>query len=236
MAINRIELKDFLVFKREFATEFCSGVNVLIGENGTGKTTLLKLLYAGTNIAENENWGGLSLYEIGDYFNIKLTKKVFADFAHYPDGSYGSDVSIYDAKITMETAEEVEFKTDEAYYEKLTSYVPEVRISKCGKSAVYIPVMEMLSISKGLLALYHDRDISFPKTEIDIIAKAEKGATKEITNNALQSMSIIAKCIGGEVIFDGKTFFIKKDDGTQIPFSLEASGFKKLGLLWEIAS
>ena len=44
MAINRVEIKDFLVFKDEFALDFCSGVNVIIGGNGTGKTTLLKCL------------------------------------------------------------------------------------------------------------------------------------------------------------------------------------------------
>ena len=45
MAIQRVEIKDFLVFKGEFATDFSEGVNVLIGENATGKTTLLKCLY-----------------------------------------------------------------------------------------------------------------------------------------------------------------------------------------------
>jgi AAA15 family ATPase/GTPase len=45
MAINRVEIKDFLVFKGEFTAEFCPGVNVLIGGNGTGKTTLLRYLY-----------------------------------------------------------------------------------------------------------------------------------------------------------------------------------------------
>jgi len=45
MAINRVEIKDFLVFKGEFAADFCPGINVFIGGNGTGKTTLLKSLY-----------------------------------------------------------------------------------------------------------------------------------------------------------------------------------------------
>ncbi|MDR0811301.1 MAG: AAA family ATPase [Paludibacter sp.] len=44
MAINKVEIKDFLVFKGNFTAEFCSGVNVLIGGNGTGKTTILKCL------------------------------------------------------------------------------------------------------------------------------------------------------------------------------------------------
>jgi ATPase involved in DNA repair len=37
MAINRIEIKDFLVFKGEFAANFCPGVNVLIGATVRGK-------------------------------------------------------------------------------------------------------------------------------------------------------------------------------------------------------
>jgi AAA15 family ATPase/GTPase len=43
--ISRVEIKDFLAFKGEFAADFCPGVNVLIGGNGTGKTTLLKAIY-----------------------------------------------------------------------------------------------------------------------------------------------------------------------------------------------
>jgi len=45
MAINRVEIKNFLVFKGEFAADFCPGINVIIGGNATGKTTLLKCLY-----------------------------------------------------------------------------------------------------------------------------------------------------------------------------------------------
>jgi len=31
MAINRVKIKDFLVFKGEFSVDFCNGINVLIG-------------------------------------------------------------------------------------------------------------------------------------------------------------------------------------------------------------
>ncbi|MDR1194232.1 MAG: AAA family ATPase [Peptococcaceae bacterium] len=52
MTINRVEIKDFLVFRGEFSADFCPGVNVLIGGNGTGKTTLMKAMYG---ICENSN-------------------------------------------------------------------------------------------------------------------------------------------------------------------------------------
>ncbi|MDR2706704.1 MAG: AAA family ATPase [Planctomycetaceae bacterium] len=61
MAINRVEVRDFLVFKGEFTAEFCSGVNVFIGGNGTGKTTLLRLLYKYKNVGiSTDNSSGLS--------------------------------------------------------------------------------------------------------------------------------------------------------------------------------
>ena len=35
-----------MVFYESFRLDFCDGINVLIGENGVGKTTVLKMLYA----------------------------------------------------------------------------------------------------------------------------------------------------------------------------------------------
>jgi energy-coupling factor transporter ATP-binding protein EcfA2 len=46
MAISHVEIKDFMVFRGEFVADFCPGVNVIIGGNSTGKTTLLKVMYA----------------------------------------------------------------------------------------------------------------------------------------------------------------------------------------------
>ena len=48
MPISRLELTDFTVFKTAQFT-FSPGINVLIGENGTGKSHVLKALYATTS-------------------------------------------------------------------------------------------------------------------------------------------------------------------------------------------
>jgi AAA15 family ATPase/GTPase len=45
MPINHVETKGYLVFKDVFTADFCPSVNVFIGGNGTGKTTLLKGMY-----------------------------------------------------------------------------------------------------------------------------------------------------------------------------------------------
>lgn len=49
--INNTEYADSIVKKGDtisdgFHLNFCDGINVLIGENGVGKTTILKMIYA----------------------------------------------------------------------------------------------------------------------------------------------------------------------------------------------
>ena len=45
MAVKRIQLDNFTVFE-EADIDFNPGINVLIGENGMGKTHVMKLLYS----------------------------------------------------------------------------------------------------------------------------------------------------------------------------------------------
>ena len=48
MAISSVEVNNFLVFRGAFSVDFCPGVNVIIGGNGTGKTTMMKIMYFNT--------------------------------------------------------------------------------------------------------------------------------------------------------------------------------------------
>jgi predicted ATP-binding protein involved in virulence len=45
MALQRLTIKNLTVFS-EADLVFCKGLNVIVGENGAGKTHLLKLAYS----------------------------------------------------------------------------------------------------------------------------------------------------------------------------------------------
>ena len=45
MAVKKIQLDNFTVFEK-LSLEFSPGMNVFIGENGLGKTHIMKLLYS----------------------------------------------------------------------------------------------------------------------------------------------------------------------------------------------
>ena len=56
MSIQSIGLKNFTVFK-DFQLDVSTGINVFIGKNGTGKTHLLKAIYAACELSKTENTG-----------------------------------------------------------------------------------------------------------------------------------------------------------------------------------
>ena len=51
MKIKRIKFQNYTVFEDQ-QMEFSPGINVIIGENGTGKTHLMKLIWDGGSNAK----------------------------------------------------------------------------------------------------------------------------------------------------------------------------------------
>jgi AAA15 family ATPase/GTPase len=49
-AVTSVEIKNAPGFRGEFTADFCSGINVLIGGNSSGKTTILRKLYGDTRL------------------------------------------------------------------------------------------------------------------------------------------------------------------------------------------
>jgi AAA15 family ATPase/GTPase len=192
-SITRVEIRDFLAFRGEFEADFCSGVIVLIGGNGTGKTTLLKCLYESV--------------------------------------SNSSDPSVFTPDYQAALAGLIingDLRDDSRRYNIATIN------NEAFINAVFIPTDEMLSHSKGLIALDRDRKMPFDKTQIDVLALAEYPETRKTTPNAAKVLDKIKAVIGGEVSYENDTFYVIKDELGKLPFSLEASGFRKLGLLWKL--
>lgn len=52
MKISQVTIENYTVFQSANFT-FGDGINVLIGENGTGKTHLIKLLYSSSQAADS---------------------------------------------------------------------------------------------------------------------------------------------------------------------------------------
>ncbi|MDR1321400.1 MAG: AAA family ATPase [Gracilibacteraceae bacterium] len=204
MAVNRVEIKDFLVFKGDFAMDFCPGVNVLIGSNGTGKTTLLRTLYGGCK------WRP---YITDTSYNKPLEYMFGVDSFNQTGGTV--DITLSDGFI-------LKFIIDS---EGKRNYPDN---DKQVKSIVYIPEKDMLEHSRGLPETVERSkgEMSFNNSHLDIIQKAR--AVSQGYNEPL--VKEINSVIGGEIYCDGVNFYMKRGD-SKVSFSQEASAYKKFALL-----
>lgn len=100
--------------------------------------------------------------------------------------------------------------------------------------SVFIPTTEMLSHSKGFLALNEKFKMPFDGTQVDIIVNASLPEARSLPNYMNDILAQISNVIDGTVIQENDTFYVKKNDGRKIDFSLEAEGLRKLALLWKL--
>jgi predicted ATP-dependent endonuclease of OLD family len=185
MAVKRVEIKDFLVFKGEFAADFCPGVNVFIGGNSTGKSTLLKVIY---------RW-------IVNTRPLNVEKDIF--------------LTPHEVSVFLDTKE-------------IISII----------NAVYFPEKDILEHAKGLLPFIEQKQTGFDQIYRDALVRAQDIPTTNQTETQKKIGEMITDIIGGYIKWEQSegSFYTVRADGTNIPFAVEASGFKKLGFLGLLVS
>ena len=235
MHIKSIELRNFTIFD-DFQLEVSPGINIFVGENGTGKTHLLKALYAACELSKNEN----ANYDLLQCFrenqqdanllrdkNIEqLTISITADEVNHKQ--------VRGSELIAPALEDLKRFNPNATPINSSSYHLKIPYNK-KFSAVYIPVKDMLTHSSGFLAMATKySDFPFDKTLVDIIVKASQWKVKQPPKLALDILPLLEEMMDGTVVFENDEFYIKKHNGRLIRFELEAEGLKKIGLLWQL--
>ena len=101
--------------------------------------------------------------------------------------------------------------------------------------AVFLPVKDMLTHAKGLLAMEDKyREFPFDMTLTESIRLANQWTLKETPRIAISILPKLEAIMDGTVEIKNDEFFIRKHDGTLVDFAVEAEGFKKIGLLWQL--
>lgn len=237
MYIDYLYLNNFTVFKT-LNIEFSKGVNIFIGENGTGKTHLLKLLYAACKAAEPQISFPQKLVNCMLPDNYQISRLVNRDAK--------------DAKIVISAEEQglEEKVSTQLHFSKhnkkwnATVDDEEEWEQKLNKSnAIFIPAKEILSNCYNLGAAVAMRNVKFDDTYIDVINAAkivinrlpENGVIFEANGGKLLDMIRLENIIGGRVIYDEQTdsFYIK-NKGKQMEFNLLAEGIRKLALVLKL--
>jgi len=223
MSLTRLELKEFTAF-RNLRVDFSPGINVFIGENGTGKTHLLKVLYSACEISNS-----------GKTFAEKLTnvflpsKSQIGRLVWRQRGKLNSNIRVFTDKINLSLAFHSHMKNaGEARVVGLKSWMSEENKLNC----VYIPVKEMLANAPGFRAALALRLLHFEEIYADIIDRAFLPLLRgPADQNRRRLLKILRNAMQGTV--DNKDEeFILRTAGGHFEFTLLAEGIRKLGLLY----
>ncbi|MCE5219783.1 MAG: ATP-binding protein [Clostridium sp.] len=224
MNIKSVNIKNFTVFD-DFELDVSLGINIIIGNNGTGKTHLLKGVYGVCESANNVNKSN-GAYDISQpYFKVNSMDlvrdkssidKETSITVNYLKDSY--------AKYVIIKHEGMKLAGDGSGYKDIDFAINDI----------FIPAKEILSHSNGFLALNNKYDMPFDKTYVDIITNAELPEAKDVSEINKKILKILSKVIDGEVVCEYDNFYVVKNDGSKIDFSIEAEGIRKFALLWKL--
>lgn len=226
--IDGVQLKNFGIIE-EFACTHFSNINLIIGENGTGKTFLLKALYSAVRAMEE--------YRRGD--DIRTISEVLSEKLRWTfQVERLGDMVSRSAEEGLQL--EVSLGGDRIGYQfsqGATSKVGTATAPDSGKdgNSIFIPAKEVLSLFSVILKSREvDKVFGFDDTYYDL-AKALRIAPSRGKNYSAfaNSRKIVSDVIDGKVDYDegsGKWFY---RNGKNQRFSIGATseGVKKIAIM-----
>ena len=232
MVIKKIKLENFTVFQDQ-QIEFCPGINIFIGENGTGKTHLLKALYSACQSVSKKTSFSHKLVSTMLPDDYKISRLI----TRKPGNRNG---------LIRVTAGEREKGQDRiltaTFHGKTKKWEAEVsgedgwEESFAGMSSIFIPAKEILSHSYNLNAASEMDNVRFDDTYLDIINAAKVDISVGRNSSAKEAMlKAVEKMTHGTVVYDVKRdeFYLKSGSSRQ-EFNLIAEGIRKMALLWQL--
>jgi len=234
-AFKSLVVENFVAFQHKLVWQYAS-LNVIIGENDTGKTHLLKLLYAMSRsiedyakkkagpepkdlaelLAQKLRWTFLPpRLELGRLVSRGTGNRLSVDLCWNTDGclkfGFGKDTV---SKIV----------------ELQTHGLPELE----GHKATFLPPKEILSLFEAIVATRETVEIaSFDDTYYDLVQDYRQPTTKGVLqNNIKQVFKHLEDVTGGgevEMEKDGNIVFRRGKDVFNMHQTAE--GIKKIGIL-----
>lgn len=231
MKVNKLILNNFMLFGNA-EINWAKNINVICGENSTGKTTLLKVMYS-------------VLKPLGKGYKEAATKemeeKVFVDklqgvfrpdemkigrLVRRKQGSNHTDFSVIldkNQKISIGFGSgkknHVDIKMDQ--------------MKSFGNfDVIYIPTKEMISTTEHFVSLYEDYHLDFEEMYYDLAKLLDrplsKGANTTEQNEVMKSFEEIME---GQIIQRDKKFFLKVKGEGEFEMGLLSDGYRKLSMI-----
>jgi hypothetical protein len=233
--IRRLTLRRFTSFE-ELHLEFADGVNVFIGENGTGKSHVLKLLYALSEAVRRRRRqeGTVELPAARADLPTQLTDMLMGV---YQPEQIGRLVRRGQGRRKAEI--HCEWDNGAAVHVEITKQ-HNLRAHHVGdfdasfaqiEQSIFLPTREVLSIFPGFATAWARRESSFDRTYYDLCLALDaaplRGSRDQVRTALLEPLEA---ALGARVLVENGRFYLRYPEG-KMEAPLVAEGHRKLAML-----
>ena len=232
--LKSMSVKNFTVFPQA-TLEFSSSLNVIVGENGTGKTHLLKLAYSILTSTFREGRRSNSLLPSKTSLQSGIAEKLVNVFrpeslgrlTRRRPGRERCDVSLrFDRKARNVAFGFATHSKSEVSLERLpTGWID--------KEPAYLPTRELLSIYPNFVSFYDGHYLEFEETWRDTCILLGKPVQRGPKEQRIKDLLLpLEKAMEGTIELDPGTgrFYLRTSVG-RMEIQLVAEGLRKLGML-----
>lgn len=231
--LNTLNIRNLTVFP-EIDLQFSQTLNVIVGENGTGKTHLLKVVYSALATSREEGRKSTVGSPTKALLQTRLADKLVSVFrpeslgrlARRKQGRERCDIHLKFQESQFDFA--FSFATN-SKTEVVVEQLPE---SWLDVSSVYLPTRELLTIFPNFVSLYESRYLDFEETWRDtclLLGFALQRGPKE--KRIQELLAPIESAMGGSIELDKNGRFYLKNESGRFEMPLVAEGHRKLAML-----
>ena len=227
--LKTLDITNFTCFP-EAKLEFSPGLNVIVGENGTGKSHLLKLGYAVLRSLRN-----MEKAPAKEAYGRDLASHLVALFKPDSLGRLASRVqgqSRCEISATAKDVANITFKfstqsSDIANIDKFDFKKP------LPAKPLFIPPKEVLSVFKGFALAIENKDFDFDETYLDICKNLSGVPLKGKTlADIAKHLNPLKEIMGGDMRLENNKYYFYSSKGKgSFEAHLMAEGSRKLGML-----
>jgi len=201
--IAQMTLNNLTVFSTA-DLKFGSNLNVIVGENGTGKTHLLKMIYSVLSVSAEEGRKPKATLPTKSVLQTRLADKLFNNYR--PD-SLGRLVK-RKGRERCEINLELEQKDWDIAFSFASNSKSEVSIEKLPNtwvdvSPVYLPTRELLTLYPNFISVYEGHYLDFEETWRDTCSLLggliQRGTKEKRIRELLEPLEI---AMGGAIVLD----------------------------------
>ena len=209
-----LHLQNFTAF-HDTTLEFVPGINAFVGENGTGKTHVMKALYA-AQLTQARQLRSIS-ETLGGLFQTTNLSELVRSGTHEETwailrGLYNGQEWVFDVQRDRD------------------SWIGSETAPSKAERPVFIPTIDMMGHTRGFLEAANEVVLDFDRTCSDIVALL--GLERRNGGKSSLALNGIGELLGGTLEYDegSSRFYLVTPQG-RLPMPLVAEGLRKIATL-----